>query len=314
VKRRAIQVVVLDGYLVSLCDDGTMWFQSKNPQDSMRWFPLPEIPQVSRAEVKDGVVMMVRSQASSEQSVNGSQRVEDDSQRVDQLVVDELMDGRSAAAEETTESAVATAPAKPVAAKPGAGKAASQEKPAAPPAKTKPKRAVDDEDAEPRVAVKYWVTLGVLAAMLTGYLVWPSGVMTPEGLANRAVSSRDPEDRRLAAVELSMLKTPDVLPAIRRVLKESKDPEVITTVLGKIFTMGKSDDIAQQVVLLDAAEEKVRVAAAAGFNHIYGGSFPDGLVYDPKGPAEERSKVRRTLQEKYDAMNKKAMDDLNNTK
>lgn len=203
---------------------------------------------------------------------------------------------------------LAPAPAKP------AVRSAPQEKLVAPPPKPKPKPATADEDAEPRVNRKYLVALGALAAAFAIYLIWPSGAVTPAGLASTALSSSDAETRRLAAVNLCMLNEPEILPQLRRVVKESKDPEVTATVVAKIFRFGRPEDIGEQYALLDSPDEKVRVAAAAGFAAIYGDAVPDGLVYDPKGPPEERRRVARALKEKFDAVQKKAMDDLNASK
>jgi len=225
---------------------------------------------------------------------------------VNQLL-DDVM-GNEEEKEEEEEEEVQEAPPKP------AAKIVAQEKPSAVPPRPKAKPIIADEDEAPRVNRKYLVALGALAAVFMIYFFWPSGIVTPAGLASTALSARDAETRRVAAVDLCLLADRNDLPQLRRVRDESKDPEVTAVVVERIFRLARPEDIGAHYALLESPDEKVRMAAAAGFAAIYGDSVPDGLVYDPKGPAEERSRVARALKAKFDAVQKKAMDDLNNSK
>src|SRR4051812_30351904 len=112
----------------------------------------------------------------------------------------------------------------------------------------------------------YWVALAVGAAVLLGFwFMWDStGTTSVAKLAAKASNGEKLEDRRSAAMELTMRDSPEVLPQLRHLVKESKDPEVITIALAGVAAARDREDLSLFLSNLEHPNNKVREAAGTG--------------------------------------------------
>lgn len=186
-------------------------------------------------------------------------------QSVEQLVSDLLADDedlQSKGLETLHETVEAAAPPKKA--------PAIAKKPAAPPPKTKPKPA-DDEDAEPRVAVKYWVVLGAVGLVAISYFFlqfW--GRATPSNFAAAALSASDKQDRFAGVVQLIMSTDPAAAAELRRVASKSTDPDVQAEAVQALAKYPDPVNSDLCLSLLDHPEQKVRQAAVVSLARIVG--------------------------------------------
>jgi len=162
-----------------------------------------------------------------------------------------------------------------------------------------------DEQAKVR---KKLVLLGIVVILAVGiYFLFLRTPAPPsaDSLATTALTAADPQARRIAALKLSGLPaTAEVQTAMLGVVKASKDPEVMGCLLPVVISFAFDDLHPMLFEKLEDPDEKMRLAAAAALSKVYN-TLPDGLVYDPKGPAEQRSKVRRALERRIADIAKK---------
>lgn len=194
--------------------------------------------------------------------------------------------GKAATAEKfPTRSTFAKAPA-PV-------KPLPQEKP-------KPKKPVADEDAEPLVATRYLVTLGVLLLAAVGYFIFLSTPSrpSPEYFAKRALTAASAEERLEAATELFATRDVATLPLLRQLAKESKDPEIRASALSNLS--GRNDGASQDLFLdgLLDIDKKVRAAALAAIRRQIPIS-DDELEYRVDDPPNVSDAAVRKMKQKY---------------
>jgi len=151
----------------------------------------------------------------------------------------------------------------------------------------------------------YVITLAVAALSLAIFWLWnfTSGP-SPDRLAVKALSDKELREKVNAVVEMSMIKAPDPTPQLRRVLKETTDPEVQAQAITALAFRLDSESTSQFYAALDHASPKVRQAAYAGVLRFHGGGLPEELQYSADAPSEDRAQVVRRLQEIHDKTSK----------
>jgi len=174
-----------------------------------------------------------------------------------------------------------------------------------PPAKTKPKQA-DEDDAPRRVPKKYWIALGVCSLTLGVTWLASSAPPTPAGLAQRALTAEKPDDRQAALAQLCSLQSPEVVPLLRRLLKDTKDPDVLSDVMVNLGIRNDFESVPQLVAQLDDRTPKVQVVAFSTLTKILGPRVFQGLELREDNTPEKREQAKRLANEKYEAVKKMA--------
>jgi hypothetical protein len=157
-------------------------------------------------------------------------------------------------------------------------------------------------DFEPIVPTKYWIVLGMLGTCLVAYWAWDllQGPESPDSLAARALAAGTPEERMLAAAQLSLIKEPKVIRSMRRLLAESHDPKVQIVAINRLSAAGDVESTLPFYAAMDHQDGTVREAAYNAVLNIYGGALPENLEYQPGDPADKRARVTRQLKEIFE--------------
>src|SRR5688500_9483093 len=134
----------------------------------------------------------------------------------------------------------------------------------------------------------HWVILGGAVLLLGGYLAWDylvSASVTPASLAARALTASDQKERVEAARGLAMItQFHEASPHLRRVAKETKDPEVLIITLNALTALVDTGSLPIFFKSLENPEEEVRQTAVEGLLQFYSGSLPDNLEYEVDDP------------------------------
>jgi hypothetical protein len=144
---------------------------------------------------------------------------------------------------------------------------------------------------------------GVLIALAVGFLVYtirPEPVATADDLAKKAMESAKLEDRRTAAARLSTLGGESAVAQLDRLIKESKDPEVVALILPALVARKRD---AQTVDLLfetlNNADKSVREVAFEELQTLVKIAPADKASFVPDDPASKREAAAKRLKEKY---------------
>ena len=219
---------------------------------------------------------------------------------VDQLVTEELMDGEEAVAE--PKSSVA---AKPVPPKPRGGLVTPA--PLPPPANTTPKRPVDDEDAEPCVAVKYWVTLGCWEADGLGsclvLALWAPFTRQPgqESVVCRKPGGQDYRGRGTLSIERSPMSLPLLRGSLAKDSKE-REPEVVVRAMSGLSVALDWESFSFFVAAMNHESPAVRTVAYQGVLKFLGlpADQEETIAFRATDPSDKRSEAVRRLQQILD--------------
>jgi hypothetical protein len=151
--------------------------------------------------------------------------------------------------------------------------------------------------------LKHLGTLLALALIAAGYYAWESsGQPTPKNLGARALSAGDSKDRLTAAVQLSMCTDPEAKVQIRRVVAQSKDPDVQVQALETLGQYSESVNSDLCLTLLDHPEKKVRAAAFQSLARIVGNPaefMEKEFGFHADDAQDKRGLASQKLQEKY---------------
>jgi len=132
---------------------------------------------------------------------------------------------------------------------------------------------------------------------------------TPAALAAKALSGRDLQVRQRAVLQLSAIKGSEILPHLRRLVRESQDPEVVSTAIRSLTFWNDQESLPLYFEALNHSAGPVREAAFDAIVKYYGGSkLPENLDYDWNDPPETRQKVIDKLKE-FQAAEKKNADE-----
>jgi hypothetical protein len=177
--------------------------------------------------------------------------------------------------------------------------AASKEKPPATPTKTRPKPVA--ADVEPLVARKYWLTLaGSACVLICFYLLARPYNPDAASLEQKAMRAATKEDRLTAAAELASFPGAPAIAPLERLVKESKDPDVIVRVIPVL--VGRNPGGPTRELLLDTlnhADESVRAAAFQALQSLITLSAEELASFKPDDPAGTRATAARQLKETY---------------
>jgi len=161
---------------------------------------------------------------------------------------------------------------------------------------------VENNSADPERAIspKYVIVLGICLLAMAGYVA-SSFLGRPDGpgaMASRALSARDAKDRRQAMDELALVvDRVAALPHLRRVAKESKDPEVQTIALSRLLSLRDRDSLPLCFDGLSHSSKEVREKVCYALRAYYGGSLPEELEYSADAPADGLAQVVAKLNE-----------------
>jgi len=144
----------------------------------------------------------------------------------------------------------------------------------------------------------YWTTLiGTLVVCLAA-LAWPFLWRTPpRDLVHVALKAEKVEDRANAVVELAMRKEPNPLPDLRRLLAESKDPQVLSQVISALAARMDGQSWDQFLEALHHPDREVRYAASRGFARLAG--ISDGEMDIDREDPGKFAEALRGVREKY---------------
>lgn len=157
-------------------------------------------------------------------------------------------------------------------------------------------------DPEPGVNRKYLAALGILVLILAGYLAssFFGGPPSPSALVSQCLSATDAGERKRAAEGLAAVVDRVVaLPLLRRVAKETKDPEVLALVLCRMLVFRDNENLALCVDGLKNPSKDVRAKVYGALQAFYGGSLPDGIECSVDASAEEYAAAVTKLSEFY---------------
>jgi len=146
------------------------------------------------------------------------------------------------------------------------------------------------------------IILAVCALILIGLGVsyFSDRPPSPATLATQALSAKTPKERKDAVGELTMVTNrAQAVAALRRVVKESKDPEVLVTALNGLANQNDSESLPLFFTAMGNPDLSVRQAAYKHVLQSYGGNLPADLVYDPNGSPESRQMVVQGLLEYF---------------
>jgi len=151
----------------------------------------------------------------------------------------------------------------------------------------------------------YWVMLIGCILMAVAYFTWDflSGPPSVEGLAAQAVSGSDAKERLQAVTSLGLIKEKKVaIPALRRVVQDAKDPDVVVIALHNLIGFYDYDSLPVVFKALAHSDKKVREAANGGLVQYFGGKLPNNILYhvvdSPEHHAESISKLEEYYKQK----------------
>jgi len=144
------------------------------------------------------------------------------------------------------------------------------------------------------------VALGVVLVVVYGWLYLPRSEKTasPEELARQALQAATAEERERAAIELAQLSGPAALEQIRRVLGESRAPQVRAVC---IRALGAVRDFEAMDLLLCALEDEsplVRGRAGVAVTRMIGRDYH----FRPHESAEQRAGAVKNIRRYWKAM------------
>jgi len=150
------------------------------------------------------------------------------------------------------------------------------------------------------------IIVSICGLILAGLGVWYLVDQPPSSatLASTALTAKEPKERLHAAAELTLAKDRQRYAQLVRLLKESKDPEVLTVVLNGLVGQLDKDSLPLVFTALQNPDLSVRQAAYQDLLRHYGDSLPEGITYDPGAPSEARDVAAQSLKEFHEKMSK----------
>lgn len=145
----------------------------------------------------------------------------------------------------------------------------------------------------------YWIILIGIVLALAGYVGWDYLDRTPtaSALADQALSDAPKEARVHAVAQLASLKDKNAaVPELRRVLKESKDHDVVYAALSPLAAMRDGESVPDIIPLLGSRSEDVRQAAYDFLKSVFSVRLPADFIYDVDGSPENHARAIRQLQ------------------
>jgi hypothetical protein len=183
-------------------------------------------------------------------------------------------------------------------------KPVTQEKPTS--VKTKPKPKKGDEDAAPPLPTKYWIALGILV-VVASYCFWPGGPAGAGALVHKALTAPKLADKQIAVAELVALSSRDVVPGLRRLFKESTDPDVLADVILNLKIRSDQESLSQLIAEIDNPSPKVSMAAYSAVTTMVGEGYFRGLELKEGDGPEKRELVKTRALEKLEDLKKMAI-------
>jgi len=144
------------------------------------------------------------------------------------------------------------------------------------------------------------VSLAIVLLVVYGWLYLPRSEKTtsPEELARQALQAETAEEQERAAIELAQLSGPAALEQLRRVLGESRVPQVRAVC---ILALGAVRDYESMDLLLCALEDEsllVRGRAGVAVTRMIGRDYH----FRPHESAERRAAVVKKIREYWQLM------------
>jgi len=157
--------------------------------------------------------------------------------------------------------------------------------------------AADEADEQARVRKKL-VLLGIVVVLAVGiyFLFLSPREVSLDALAETSVKGPALEDRVRAASTLSLVQGGKARGHLRKVLAETKDPEVQIVAIQYLGAELDGDSLRLFYDALASPELRVRIAAhAAAIRYL--GALPPDIAYRPNSPAGELQVAVRKLKE-----------------
>jgi HEAT repeat protein len=143
---------------------------------------------------------------------------------------------------------------------------------------------------------------GLLIALSAGFLVFTSRTNDPDAgsLAKTAREGASLDERRTAAAELGNFPGEEAVAELERLVKESRDPEVIAGVI-PMLTVRKPKRETTELLFekLNHPDLSVREAAFDSLRLLVRFSPKDKVAFAPDDPENKREAAAKLLKEKY---------------
>lgn len=180
-------------------------------------------------------------------------------------------------------------------------KSSALERPPAP-GKTKPKPGIGDEESPFGVPRKYLITLGVLVVLFALVMWWTSspGRPSPQALAKKILGSNDTAEKINALADLGTRSEPEVRELLRDIVKQSKDPDVVSRGLSFLCGLRDGETMSLALAALDDPSEKVRQAAIEAVAKSKGVPLEE-LNLRPQDEPSVRGPIIAKLRQEYES-------------
>ncbi len=149
-----------------------------------------------------------------------------------------------------------------------------------------------------------YIVAGILLVITAGWYGYAlfgrgDGLRSAEELSQDALQGGTPQVRERAALDLARHGERGRV-YLRKVLAESKSPEVKTAVIQGLSAVRDFESMPRLLTMLDDPSEQVRANAGAAAARILGAEYP----YVATDPPEKRAAVIQAIKRAYEVMKK----------